>query len=70
MDAQKKQPLLRKEVEEVSDKEQLMMLIDMYVSLQRLKAAPDQEAEIEYQLKAARAKLEAYGIVTENLDIH
>ena len=27
------------------------------------------EKEIEYQITAARAKLEAMGIVTENLDI-
>lgn len=26
--------------------------------------------EIDYQIKAAKAKLEASGIVTENLDIH
>ena len=63
-------PSLWKEVNEVSDKEQMTMLIDIYVSLQRIKTAPDRDKEIEYQIKAVKAKLEAFGVVTEDLDIN
>ena len=68
--AQKKQLPLRKEVNDMTDKEQTNMLIDIYTNLQRIKSAPDRDKEIEYQIKAAKAKLEASGIVTEDLDIH
>lgn len=67
---QKKQRPLWKEVDTVSDKEQLTMLIDIYTDLQRIKSAPDKDKEIEYQIKTVKAKLEAFGIVTEELDIH
>lgn len=66
----KKQPPLWKEVNDVSDKEQLTMLIDMYTALQRIKSAPDREKEIEYQIRTVKAKLEAFSVVTEELDIH
>ncbi len=68
--AQKMQPPLWKEVDTMTDKEQTNMLIDIYTNLQRIKSAPDRDKEIEYQIKAAKAKLEASGIVTEDLDIH
>ncbi len=68
--AQKKQPPLRKGVSDMTDKEQTNMLIDIYTNLQRIKSAADRDKEIDYQIKAAKAKLEASGIVTENLDIH
>lgn len=64
------QPPLWKEVNDMSDKEQMTMLIDIYTDLQRIKSAEDRDKEIDYQIKAAKAKLEAFGIVTENLDIH
>ncbi len=67
---QKLQPPLWKEVDTITDKEQTNMLIDIYTNLQRIKSAPDRDKEIEYQIKAAKAKLEASGIVTEDLDIH
>ncbi len=54
----------------MTDREQLNMLIDVYTNLQRIKSATDRDKEIDYQIKAAKAKLEASGIVTENLDIH
>jgi hypothetical protein len=38
--------------------------------LQRIKAADDREKEIQYQLKVTKAKLEALGIISENLDIN
>lgn len=47
----------------------IALLIDNYTNLQRIKAAHDRESEIEYQITATKAKLEALGIVTENLDI-
>ena len=53
----------------VADKEQTNMLIDIYTNLQRIKSAADRDKEIDYQIKAAKAKLEASGIVTEDLDI-
>ncbi len=59
--AQKKQPPLWKGVSDMTDKEQTNMLIDIYTN---------RDKEIDYQIKAAKAKLEASGIVTENLDIH
>ena len=48
----------------------MSMLIDIYTNLQRIKSASDRDKEIDYQIKAAKAKLEAFGIVTEDLDIH
>lgn len=68
--AQKKQSLLWREVNDMTDKEQMTTLIDIYTDLQRIKSAPDRDKEIEYQIKATKAKLEAFGIVTEDLDIH
>ncbi len=52
----------------MSDKEQMTMLMDRYVDLQRIKTAPDKDSEIDYQIKITKAKLEAIGIVTENLE--
>lgn len=62
-------PLLREEVNDMSDKEQTTMLIDIYINLQRIKLADDKEKEIDRQITAAKAKLEALGVVTETLDI-
>ena len=61
---------LWKEVNAMTDKEQTNMLIDIYTNLQRIKSATDKDKEIDYQIRAAKAKLEACGIVTEDLDIH
>lgn len=57
------------ESREMTEKEQIAILIDQYTALQRIKAASDKEKEIAYQIKATKAKLEAMGIVTEDLDI-
>lgn len=57
------------EVLEMTEKEQIAILIDQYTDLQRIKAAADREKEVEYQLRTTKAKLEAMGIVTEDLDI-
>ena len=66
----KPQPPLWKDVDDVSDKELLVKLIQQYTDLQRIKTASDREKEIDYQIKATKAKLEAFGIMTDNLDIH
>ena len=55
--------------ENMTEKEQIAILIDQYTDLQRIKAAADKDKEIAYQNKATKAKLEAMGIVTEDLDI-
>lgn len=66
----KLQPPLWKEVDAMTEKEQMTMLIDNYTDLQRIKSAVDKEKEIDYQIKTVKAKLEALGVVTEDLDIH
>lgn len=40
-----------------------------FVNLQRLKAATDKEKEIAYQERVLRAKLQAFGIPTEELEL-
>lgn len=57
------------EVIEMTEKEQATLLIEEFTKLQRIKAADNRDKEIEYQLKTTKAKLEALGIVTENLEI-
>ena len=54
---------------EMTEKEQATLLMDKFIDLQRIKTAGDKEKEIDYQLKTTKAKLEALGIVTENLTI-
>ena len=68
--AQKKLLPLWEVNEMPSDKEQCTALIDEYAKLQRIKTALDRDKEIEYQITITKAKLEAFGIVTEDLDIH
>ena len=51
----------------MTEKEQAIMMIDIYTDLQRIKIAPDRDKEIDNQLRRAKAKLEALGIVTEDL---
>ena len=57
------------EVYEMTEKEQATILMDKFIDLQRIKAASDREKEIQYQLKTTKAKLEALGIVTEDLNM-
>ena len=69
--AQKIQSLFGKEVDEAMTETELReKLIQQYTDLQRIKSAPDRDKEIEYQIKTVKAKLEAFGVVTEDLDIH
>lgn len=55
--------------EAMSENEQIGMLIDFYMNLQRIKSADDWRKEIDYQIKITKAKLEVFGIATEELDI-
>lgn len=43
-------------------------MIEEYAKLQRIKSAADRDSEIDYQIRITKAKLEAIGIVAENLD--
>ena len=54
----------------MSDKELMEKLIQQYTDLQRILAADDPKKEAGYQLKAVKTKLEGFGVVTEDLDIH
>lgn len=53
----------------MTEKELAAIMIDIYTDLQRIQKAPDREKELSNQLRKAKAKLEALGIVTENLII-
>lgn len=44
-------------------------MIDIYTDLQRIQKAEDKDKELSNQLRKTKAKLEALGIVTENLII-
>lgn len=52
-----------------TEKEMVNNLIDKYTDLQRIKNANDKEAELDYQIRISKAKLETFGIITENLEI-
>ncbi len=56
-------------MEAMTEKEQIAALMDKYIELQRLKTAEDKEREINYQIRTTKAKLEAFGVMTESLDI-
>ncbi|MBR1524769.1 MAG: hypothetical protein IJ641_10000 [Lachnospiraceae bacterium] len=53
----------------MTQQEQAAMYIDAYANIQRIEKAQDKDREIENQKKLLKAKLEALGIVTENLTI-
>lgn len=69
MTSRKSSSLSWEEVNEVSDKELMEKLIQQYIDLQRILAADDPKKEAEYQAKVVKAKLEGFGVVTEDLDI-
>ena len=70
LNTRKKNSPLREEDSCMTEKEKIIMLIDSYANLQRIKSASDKDKEVDYQIKAVKAKLEAFGVVTEDLDIH
>ena len=51
-----------------TEKEMINNLIDKYTDLQRIKNSVDLEKEVDYQIKITKAKLESFGIITENLN--
>lgn len=53
---------------EVTEKVLMTLLIEEYSKLQRILKSADRDEELQYQLKIARAKLEALGVVVENLE--
>ena len=59
----------RTEGSDMTEKEQAAIMIDVYTDLQRIQKAEDRDKELSNQLRKAKAKLEALGIVTENLII-
>ena len=52
-----------------TEKEMINNLIDKFTDLQRIKKSPDLEKEVDYQIKVTKAKLESFGIITEDLEI-
>lgn len=54
--------------EGMTEKQLAVVLIEKYADLQRIKTASNRDEEIDYQIRTTKAKLEALGIVTENLD--
>ena len=53
----------------MTDNEQTTILIDNYTNLQRIKASPDRDKEIDYQIKTTKSKLEAIGVMVEDLNL-
>lgn len=60
--------LMEMEGIEMTEKEQMTLLIEEYSKLQRILKSADRDEELQYQLKITRAKLEALGVVVENLE--
>ena len=57
------------EINGMTEKEQATNMIDVYTDLLRIKQAADKEKEVNNQLRKAKAKLEALGVVVEDLVI-
>ncbi|MCR5105463.1 MAG: hypothetical protein K6B68_13600 [Eubacterium sp.] len=53
----------------MTEKEQAAIMIDIYTDLLRIEKAEDKEKELNNQIRKAKAKLEALGIVAENITI-
>lgn len=55
----------------MNEKEMINVLIDKFTDLQRIKKSNvgHVNEELEYQLKATRAKLQTFGVVTEDLEL-
>ncbi len=54
---------------DVNEREMIDKLIDKYIDLQRINKADDPKKEVIYQMTVTKAKLEAFGIVTEDLEL-
>ena len=55
--------------DEMNEKELKDQIITEFVNLQRVKSAVDRDAEIAYQEKVLRARMQSFGIATEDLEI-
>lgn len=55
--------------DEMSEKELKDQVIKEFANLQRVKTAKDRDAEIAYQEKVLRARMQSLGIATEDLEI-
>lgn len=55
--------------DEMNEKELKDLVMREFVDLQRIKVAKDRDAEIAYQEKVLRARMQSWGIVTEDLEI-
>ncbi len=56
-------------LEEMTEKEQKTMFISAYMNLQRVKVSEDKDKEIRNQERELKAKLEALGVVVDDLKI-
>lgn len=55
--------------DELNEKELKDQVIKEFVNLQRVKTAVDRDAEIAYQEKVLKARMQSLGISTEDLEI-
>lgn len=55
-------------VDETTEAELHMWLIQQYADLLRIKNAADMEKELNIQIKIAKKKLEVFGVDTDKLD--
>ena len=55
--------------DEMNEKELKDQVIKEFVNLQRVKSAKDRDAEIAYQEKILRARMQSLGIPTDDLEI-
>lgn len=56
-------------MQEMTEKEQKTMFISAYMNLQRVKVSEDRDKEIRNQERELKAKLEALGVVVDELKI-
>ena len=53
----------------MNEKELIDQIITRFESLQRIKSAVDRDAEIAYQEKLLRTRMQSFGIVIEDLEL-
>ena len=53
----------------MNEKELKDQIIKEYVNLQRVKSALDRDAEIAYQERVLKARMQSLGIATESLEL-
>lgn len=54
----------------MNEKEMINNLIDKYTDLQRIKKAETAtNPELDYQMKITKAKLESFGVITQDLEL-